>query len=82
MMTITVRLFARVREVAGAQQLKLVLPLGATVADLRTALVDCIPALGPLLEVSAVAVNHDFAEADRVLVESDEVAIIPPVSGG
>ena len=82
MMTITVRLFARARELAGAGQLKLELPLGARVADLRGALVEGVPALGPLLAVSAVAVNHDFAEADRVLVESDEVAIIPPVSGG
>ena len=42
-----------------------------------------MPALAGLLAKSALAVNHDFAEDERVLLATgDEVAVIPPVSGG
>ena len=81
-MTLTVKLFAAARELAGADALAVELPAGSTVADLRRTLADRIPALGGLLGVSAVAVNHDFAEDTRVVVPADEIAIIPPVSGG
>ena len=81
-MTLTVHLFARARELAGVERLQVELADGASVAELRATLVGQVPALGPLLAVSAVAVNHDFATDTQLLVESDEVAIIPPVSGG
>jgi len=81
-MRVAVHLFARARELAGADTLEVELPSGATVAELRSVLVERVPALGPLLAVSAIAVNHDFAPASCVLKESDEVAVIPPVSGG
>ena len=81
-MTVTVILFAAARDLAGADSLALDLPAGATVADLRAELARRVPALAKLLAKSAVAVNHDFAEDDRVLAPGDEVAIIPPVSGG
>ena len=41
-----------------------------------------LPLARSLLNFSAVAVNHDIAENDRPLAASDEVAVIPPVSGG
>jgi sulfur-carrier protein len=78
----TVFLFAAARELAGADFLRLDLPAGATVADLRITISHDFPTLAPLLARSAVAVNQDFAEDSRVLTASDEVAIIPPVSGG
>jgi molybdopterin converting factor subunit 1 len=81
-MTLTVLLFAKLRDAAGAEAVAVTLPAGATVADLRRQLADTYPALAGLLERSAVAVNHDFADADRLLAAGDEVAIIPPVSGG
>lgn len=81
-MILTVRLFARARDLAGCDLLKVEVSAGATVADLRNAISAQVPALGPLLAVSAIAVNHDFATESQPLVESDEVAIIPPVSGG
>ena len=81
-MTVTVILFAAARDLAGADSLALDLPAGATVADLRAELARRVPALAKLLAKSAVAVNHDFVEDDRVLAPGDEVAIIPPVSGG
>ena len=81
-MTLTVHLFARARDLAGAGTVTVELPPGATVADLRRELGRRFPALAGLLEVSAVAVNHDFAEDSHPLTADDEVAVIPPVSGG
>ena len=81
-MTVTVHMFARAGELAAADHVVVEVPAGATVAAVRAALAAAVPALAPLLERSAVAVNHDFAEADRVVGPGDEVAVIPPVSGG
>jgi molybdopterin converting factor subunit 1 len=77
-----VLLFAAARDLAGTDTATVSLALGATVAQLRAALARDFPALAKLLAKSAVAVNHDFAEDDRVLTPGDEVAVIPPVSGG
>jgi molybdopterin converting factor subunit 1 len=81
-MTLTVHLFAAARDLAGAPAVAVELRPGATLADLRAALAASVPALARLLARSAVAVNHDFAEDGRILTASDEVAVIPPVSGG
>ena len=81
-MTLTVHLFARARELAAADAVAVELPAGSTVAALRAALAARFPALAPLLAVCAVAVNHDFADDARALSPADEVAVIPPVSGG
>jgi MoaE-MoaD fusion protein len=81
-MLIRILLFAAAREFTGANSLRLDLAVGATVADLRAELSHDFPAMAPLLAKSAVAVNQDFAEDSRVLSPQDEVAIIPPVSGG
>ena len=81
-LSLTVLLFAAARDLARADAATVTLAPGATVADLRAALARDFPALAALLAKSALAVNHDFAEDDRVLVVGDEVAVIPPVSGG
>lgn len=81
-MTFSVHLFARARELAGSDAATIELPTGASVAELRRELAARFPALAALLAASALAVNHDFAEGDRVLTPTDEVALIPPVSGG
>jgi molybdopterin converting factor subunit 1 len=78
----TVLLFAAARDLAGADSVVVELPAGSTIAELRNNLARRIPALAGLLAKSAIAVNHDFAEDDRVLQPDDEVAVIPPVSGG
>ena len=76
----TVLFFAAARDLAGADSIAV--EPSATVADLRAELARRIPALAGLLAKSAIAVNHDFAEDDRGLQPTDEVAVIPPVSGG
>jgi molybdopterin converting factor subunit 1 len=79
---ITVRLFARFRELAGAESVAVAVPSGSTVAELRRRLALHWPAAAELLATSAVAVNADYASDDRPVGPGDEVALIPPVSGG
>lgn len=81
-MTVTVRLFARARDLAGADRIEVELPAGATVATLRGAVAEKCPALMTILERCAVAVDNDFATANTALHPSAEVALLPPVSGG
>ncbi len=81
-LAVRVLLFARARELAGADTIALTLPSPATVADLRAALAHFQPALAALLARSALAVNHAFADDSTPLSPSDEIALIPPVSGG
>jgi molybdopterin converting factor subunit 1 len=79
---VRVRLFARARDVVGADALLVEVPDGATVADLRRRLAEERPALRGLLEHSALAVNDDFADDRLTLPLEAEVALLPPVSGG
>lgn len=81
-MTLTVLLFAKLRELGGADRVTVPLPAGATVADLRRALAERFPPAASLLERSAIALDHEFAADGRELSEASEVAVIPPVSGG
>ena len=81
-MTVTIHLFAHARELIGADRVTVDVPSGSTVAALRAALATSFPTLSSLLASSAVAVNHDFADATHLIREDDEIAVIPPVSGG
>ena len=81
-MILRVHLFARARDLGGADVLSVELPAGATVGELRRRIVVDVPALLSLLPRCAVAVNSDFADETRTLNDSDEVAVLPPVSGG
>jgi MoaE-MoaD fusion protein len=74
---VRVRLFAGLRERAGADELELELPEGAVVAD-------ALERMRGLTEGVAVvmAVNQEYADADASLRGGDEVALIPPISGG
>jgi molybdopterin synthase catalytic subunit len=76
-MRVTVRLFAILRERAGSDRLELELPEGARVAD---ALAQVDHLAGGLKLV--MAVNREYARADDPLAPGDELALIPPVSGG
>ncbi len=76
-MQVSVRLFAGLRERFGSDSLQLELADGASVADALAALSGQIDARGCLL-----AVNREYADDDLVLAGGDELALIPPVSGG
>jgi molybdopterin converting factor subunit 1 len=81
-MRVAVKLFAAGRELAGAAECVLELDDAATVADVRRKLVEQCAALAPLVPRSLVAVNADYAADATPLQAGDEVALIPPVSGG
>jgi MoaE-MoaD fusion protein len=76
-MIVRVRLFAQLRERAGSRELSLELPEGARVRDALTAVSELAEGL-PLV----MAVNREYADEDAPLSAGDELALIPPVSGG
>lgn len=81
-LTLKVQLFAAAREVAQHDVVNVVLPPTSTVADLRAAIVEEVPALSALAPSLLVAVNSVYADDGVVLTESCEIAVFPPVSGG
>jgi molybdopterin converting factor subunit 1 len=78
----TVHLFAAAKDLARADAVTLQLEAGATVASLRQRLAEQVPALASLLTRCLIAVNQEFAADGVMLAASDEIAVIPPVSGG
>jgi molybdopterin converting factor subunit 1 len=78
--SVQVRLFASYREAAGTRSLDTPIAAGARVRDLVDLLVERVPALRSA--PGLIAVNHSYVQPDYVLHDGDEVAFIPPVSGG
>jgi len=80
-MKVSVRLFAGLRQRAGGSHVEVELPEGARVADLLAAMGSTpVGALAP--GQCVVAINREYAPASATVREDDEVALIPPVSGG
>jgi len=81
-MTIKVKLFAILRERAGAAEISQQIAEGSTVAQVWQTLQNDYPKLaGPTFRL-LYAVNQNYVSPDHVLRDGDELAIIPPVSGG
>jgi len=81
-MRVTVLYFARLRELAGCQSWPCDLPDGATVADVWRAAVAHHPSIEALGSSLSCAVNAEFRRIDAVVHDGDEIAFLPPVSGG
>jgi len=81
-MHVRIRLFAMQREAAGTRELTVEAAAGATVADAWAAAVAQRPALAPGRDTLKFAVNGSYADVSTTLADGDEVAAIPPVSGG
>ena len=81
-MKIRVKLFASVKEIVGKSEMILDVPDGTRASALPDRLATAYPAMRALALVLKIAVNHEYADGERVLVEGDEVALLPPVSGG
>jgi len=81
-MKISVRLFARARDLAGADRLEIELSEPASVKQLKEQLPKQCPSLRPLLSQLLVAVGTDYATDETPLDETTDVACFPPVSGG
>ena len=81
-MRIKVKLFAILRERANVAELQIELSERSTVDDARQAILQNLPQLAPLLKRIAFAVNQSYVSTDTILKDGDELALIPPVSGG
>ncbi len=81
-MNVSVRLFAGLHEIVGQRQVSVDLPEGASIGDLREKLSSDYPAIVPFLSTLVCAVNEEYIPSEHRLNEGDEVALIPPVSGG
>ena len=81
-MRIKIKLFAILRDRAGVSELELELPSNATAASAGATLITRLPALQSAMGSVAYAVNREYAPATTVLNDGDELALIPPVSGG
>ena len=77
-----VRLFARLSELAGARETEVELGEGLTVGDVFEALAREYPALAGLRGSVMYALNAEYVSPDQPVRAGDEVALIPPVSGG
>ena len=81
-MRVTVRLFARLRDLAGTGELVRDMPDAATVQILWRSLTSEMPSLAQYEGSMSVAVNAEYARMGATVNDGDEVAFLPPVSGG
>ncbi|GAB3997772.1 molybdopterin converting factor subunit 1 [Spirosoma daeguense] len=79
--TVSVLLFGITRDLTGQSSVSVPLGAGARVSELLEQLYQSYPPLAAIRSVM-VAVNGEYAEVDQVIQQSDEIALIPPVSGG
>ena len=81
-MRVRVRLFARLREIAGASEIERDVPPGATLGGVWDQLAAEFPAMAPYRGSISAAVNADYSRMTAKVADGDEVAFLPPVSGG
>ena len=81
-MRVTVRLFARLRDITGQSELVRDVTPGATIGTVWQQLVGDFPDLAAYERSISTAVNADYARMTQTVGEGDEVAFLPPVSGG
>lgn len=77
-----VQLFAGLREKLGQEFIEIPQPLPKCIAELKVQIAAQYPAVQELLSRCQWAINYEFVCDDTVLTEADEIAVIPPVSGG
>jgi molybdopterin converting factor subunit 1 len=81
-MTITVKFFALTRDLAQMSETLLDLPAGAGTDDALAKLISQFPQLASIRPRLAIAVNQTYVRQNHLLSDGDELALIPPVSGG
>ena len=81
-MRVTVRLFARLRDIAGAPELARDVAPGATIGTLWGQLTREFPDFTAYERSISTAVNADYAKMNHEVRDGDEIAFLPPVSGG
>lgn len=81
-MKIRVKFFSIYREITGQRQTEMEFPDNATLLDFISSLCSQYPRLAPHTTTMLVAVNREYVHRRVSLKEGDEVAVMPPVSGG
>jgi molybdopterin converting factor subunit 1 len=81
-MKIEVLLFAAAKDVFGTAKIELDLPANSTVADLQQELIQRKPATAETLSRCAFSIDQQYANLESVIQPNQEIAVIPPVSGG
>lgn len=81
-MNVTVKLFARARDLAGTSETVVLLDQQQTVNELLSRLVDNYPELGTIQNSLLVAINNEYVSSDTMIPADAEIACFPPVSGG
>ena len=81
-MKIQVRLFAAARDLVGVEHVEIDLAEGSTICDLRRSLYEQFPQLEPLAQHVRFAAGSEYVQDTHRIDPADDVAVIPPVSGG
>lgn len=81
-MRVRVLCFAILRDIIGEKEVEIELKEGASVADLIFKLAGLYPQIRKIEQSLMISVNQEYTSRDMILEELDEVAFIPPVSGG
>lgn len=81
-MNLNIRLFATLKDSAGASQVSVDVGESATVSDLLDSISRQYPAIEPYLQSILISVNQEYAERNQPIRSGDEIALFPPVSGG
>lgn len=79
---IKVRLFANLRELVGEREITITVPGGVTVSYLNNEILNKYPQLKSFSNKFVTSVNCKVTTGDTVITSSDEIALLPPVSGG
>jgi molybdopterin converting factor subunit 1 len=79
---IKVRLFANLRELVGEREITIIVPSGVTVSYLNNEILKKYPQLKSFSNKFVTSVNCKVTIGDTVINSSDEIALLPPVSGG
>jgi sulfur-carrier protein len=79
---VTIKLFAAMADEAGVDTLQVEWKQGMTTQDIKQLLIDKYPLLSPRVGNAMAAVNQEYTPGVQELQDNDEIAFIPPVSGG
>mmetsp|Transcript_22641 Transcript_22641/g.37856 ORF Transcript_22641/g.37856 Transcript_22641/m.37856 type:complete len:82 (+) Transcript_22641:314-559(+) len=81
-MKLNVLFFAKAREIVGQPRIELVLADDADTTSMLSAVMEQFPQLAAMLDKIVIAVNQEYLQGTMALKDGDEIAFIPPISGG